>query len=81
VVKSRSRTLLEAKYKQGGGNMKTKILVFGLVFIFVVLACLCSFADDREKPGIYIPKYIMKSFTVRGSILNIWVQTKTLSRK
>jgi hypothetical protein len=35
--------------------MKTKALVCAVVFIFVVLAGIYSFADDKDQYGFYVP--------------------------
>jgi hypothetical protein len=35
--------------------MKTIAAVCGMVFIIVVLAGVCGFADDKEKFGFYVP--------------------------
>jgi hypothetical protein len=49
------RTLLNLNIQTGGGKMKTKALVCGVVFIIVVLTGVCSFADDKEQYGFYVP--------------------------
>lgn len=36
--------------------MKTKIWLCGVIFLVIFLAGVCSFADDKEKFGFYVPK-------------------------